>query len=308
MVRRLTHNEFIEKFMKQNSNAENIEILGEYVNNQTKIKCKCKICNYEWEARPSKLLMGRGCHNCNMNKRKTHEQFIREMLEINSDIEILGKYTNARTKVECKCKICNYEWKSTPHDLLSGRGCYTCYNNNMRGNSQRLSHEEFVKRLSEINSDIEVLGEYINNHTPIECKCKLDGHKWSPIPSNLLSNKGCPICNAPKGEKIIAKYFKEHGVEFKEQYKFINCRFKKELPFDFYIPNLNIAIEYDGEDHYKIFIRSNNQTYEEAMDRFIDRKIRDTIKTIYCEENNIRLIRIPYWEFDNIENILDKIF
>ena len=74
----------------------------------------------------------------------------------------------------------------------------------------------------------------------------------------------------------------------------------RELPFDFYIPDLNITIEYDGRQHYEII------DYFGGLDGFIDTKIRDTIKTIYCKENNIKLIRIPYWDFDKIEKILEK--
>ena len=69
------------------------------------------------------------------------------------------------------------------------------------------------------------------------------------------------------------------------------------MPFDFYLPQYNICIEYDGEFHYKMIME---------YDEFINQKIRDTIKTVYCKENNIKLIRIPYWEFNNIENILIK--
>ena len=46
--------------------------------------------------------------------------------------------------------------------------------------------------------------------------------------------------------------------------------------------------------------------YFGGLDGFIDTKIRDTIKTIYCKENNIKLIRIPYWDFDKIEEILER--
>ena len=79
-----------------------------------------------------------------------------------------------------------------------------------------------------------------------------------------------------------------------------------KLPFDFYIPSLNIAIEYDGEDHYMFVFRGKGDTYEKAFNRFIGTKVRDTIKTMYCKENNIKLIRIPYWDFDRIEEILEK--
>ena len=84
------------------------------------------------------------------------------------------------------------------------------------------------------------------------------------------------------------------------QYKFDDCRSKDKLPFDFYVLSKNIAIEYDGRQHYEII------EWFGGFDSFIEGKIRDTIKTIYCKENNIKLIRIPYWDFDNIEEILDR--
>ena len=297
MSRRLTHEEFMEKFYVKNENAENIEILGEYINSRTKIKCKCKIDGYEWEATPNNLLNGTGCHKCKSNKeKKTHKEFINELKEINDDIEILGEYVNNRTKIKCKCKIDGYEWKTTPNHLLHGQGCPKC------SRHARKTTEEFINELKQINDDIEVLGEYINDKTKIKVRCKKDRHEWKATPNNLLSGYGCPKCNASEGEKKIAKYLDSRNIEYKQQYKFNDCRSKNKLPFDFYIPSKNIAIEYDGRQHYEII------DYFDGLDGFIDTKVRDTIKTVYCKENNIKLIRIPYWDFDKIEEILEKEF
>lgn len=72
------------------------------------------------------------------------------------------------------------------------------------------------------------------------------------------------------------------------------------MPFDFYLPDYNTCIEYDGELHYKAV------DYFGGDDALSNTKCRDEIKTQYCKENNIKLIRIPYWEFDNIEEILNR--
>ena len=363
MVRRLTHEEFMERFYEKNKNAENIEILEQYINNATKIRCKCKIDGHEWETIPNNLLSNHGCPKCSGNAKKTTEEFKREMKEINKNIEILGEHINDKTKIKCRCKIDGYEWEATPSNLLSGKGCPKCYEN-----IKKLTHEEFINRMKEINNNIEVLeeytdnktkikcrckkdgyewevipnsllrgigcpkcagknkkttkdfkqeikeindnieilGEYVNARTKIKCKCKIDGYEWETRPDNLLGGKGCPKCNESKGEKRIGKYLDSKNIEYKSQYKFNDCRSKFKLPFDFYIPNLNIAIEYDGEYHYMIINIGKNDTYERAFNRFVEGKIRDTIKTIYCKENNIKLIRIPYTEYDNIEKILEK--
>ena len=364
MGKRLTHEEFMEKFYKQNKNAENIEVLGKYKGALTKIKCRCKIDGHEWEIRPNDLLRGQGCPKCaNNKKKKTHEKFINEMKKINENIEILGEYVNARTKIKCRCKKDRFEWEVKPNDLLNGCGCPKCADNiqnktteyfinelkeindnieilgeyisnkakikcrckidkyeweatpnsllsgqgcpKCSGNIKKTT-EEFKQEMKEINDNIEVLGEYVNNKTKIKCKCKIDGYEWEVKPNNLLKNHGCPKCNASKGEKRVSKYLDSRNINYIPQYKFDECRSKNKLPFDFYIPSLNIAIEYDGEDHYKVNKRSKNDTYEKAFNRFVEGKVRDTIKTIYCKENNIKLIRIPYWDFDNIEKILKK--
>ena len=300
----LTHEEFMEKFMEKNKNAENIEIVGKYVNARTKIKCKCKIDGYEWETVPNSLLNGTGCLKCydkrrNNTTKLTHEEFTNRIKEINDDIEILGEYVNNHTKIKCKCKIDECIWYAIPNSLLSNHGCPKC-KINKQIKEQTKTHEEFIQEIKEINDNIEILGEYKDGKTKIKCRCKIDNHTWYATPSNLLSNHGCPKCNASKGEKRIVKYLDNRNIKYKEQYKFKDCKFKQKLPFDFYIPSLNTIIEYDGEFHYKII---NNLG---GINTLIDTKIRDTVKTIYCKENNIKLIRIPYWDFDRIEEILDR--
>ena len=166
-----------------------------------------------------------------------------------------------------------------------------------------LTHEEFMEKFYVKNKNaenIEILGEYVNNKTKIKVRCKKDGYEWEATPKHLLNEVGCPKCNESKGEKRIGKYLDNRNIKYKPQYRFDNCRSKNELPFDFYIPSLNIAIEYDGMQHFEIIKHFG------GLDGFIDTKIRDTVKTIYCKENNIKLIRIPYTEYDNIEKILEK--
>lgn len=300
-MKKLTHEEFMKRFYEKNENACNIEILGEYEGNKIKIKCKCKLDGYEWETIPNSLLGGHSCPKCaGRMKNKTTEYFINELKEVNNNIEILGEYKSSSTKIKCRCKKDGYEWESIPNRLLRGGGCPKC-----AGNTKKTT-EEFKREMKEINSDIEIIGEYINDRTKIKCKCKIDGHKWEAKPNTLLNGHGCPKCNVSKGEKRVAEYLDGKTIKYKSQHKFDDCRSKYKLPFDFYIPSLNIAIEYDGEDHYKINKRSKNDTYKRAFDRFVGTKVRDTIKTIYCKENNIKLIRIPYWDFDNIDEILEK--
>ncbi len=114
---------------------------------------------------------------------------------------------------------------------------------------------------------------------------------------------GCPLCKISKGEMKINNYLQNNKILFKNQKTFHNCRSLKNnlLKFDFYLIDYNICIEYDGEFHYIPLF--NNEKYQENL---IKTQYHDKIKTQYCLDNNIKLIRIPYWEFNNIETILEK--
>jgi len=108
-----------------------IEIIGDYSGARKNIKCKCKICNYKWNALPTNLLKGKGCPNCKAMKTKerctkSHEDFIHEMKDINSDIKIISKYLHSHSKVKCQCLKCNNIWESQASSLLCGVGCPQC--------------------------------------------------------------------------------------------------------------------------------------------------------------------------------------
>ena len=112
---------------------------------------------------------------------------------------------------------------------------------------------------------------------------------------------GCRKESIP--ERTTRRILKKLGIPFIKQHKFEKCRHINELPFDFYIPSKKICIELDGEDHYRP-INRGKWDEDELMERFRDRQLKDSIKTEYCRTHRIKLIRIPYWEFDNIEYIL----
>src|SRR5258708_7205594 len=107
----------------------------------------------------------------------------------------------------------------------------------------------------------------------------------------------CKNCDSSKDEKRISEYLLNNNIKFETPYKgFKNCKNIRILSFDFYISKLNILIEYDGILHYK-------DKFNKPIE-FKKTKKNDKIKTKYCKDNDIKLIRIPYWNFDNIENIL----
>ena len=302
----LTHEEFMEKFYVKNKNAENIEILGKYEGSKTEIKCRCKIDGYEFETIPNRLLKGTGCPKC-AGKNKTTEDFKQELEKINSDIEVLGEYKGSNKKIKCICKIDNNIWFATPSDLLKGTGCPIC-GEKRRIDSQRLTHKEFINRIKDINNDIEILGEYINSRTKIKVRCKIDNNIWFALPTNLLREMGCPKCNASKGEKRISEYLDNKNIKYvHDKYYFKDLKNSKcnILRPDFIVEDKKIWIEYDGEQHFRV-VDFSSKNQKQAEDKFKETQENDKIKNEYAKKHNWKLIRIPYWDFDNIEKILEK--
>lgn len=106
-----------------------------------------------------------------------------------------------------------------------------------------------------------------------------------------------------KGELYIEEILQELNIDFEQQKRFKNCKNKRTLPFDFYIPKYSTCIEYDGEQHYKSI------DFWGGEERFTQRQLNDKIKDDYCNKNNICLIRIPYTKtkqeiFEIINNLM----
>ena len=304
MGRRKTHEEFIRDFYEKNIHAKNIEILSKYKKSNIKIKCRCRVDDYEWEVKPNDLLKGYGCPKCSGLIKLTHEEFVNKMKQVNFNIEVLGEYINSRTKIKVRCRVDGYEWSASPNNLLRGYGCPKC--------SKKIKNkttEYFKQELKKINSDIEILGEYKGNDVKIKCRCLNDNYIWYTTPSILLSGSGCPKCNISKGEKRIMKFLNNKNIMYiydEGYFKDLKGIGERLLRPDFIIEDRKIWIEFDGEQHFRI--KTFGRSKESAKEQFKITQENDKIKNEYAKANGWKLIRIPYWEYDRIEEILEKEF
>lgn len=139
---------------------------------------------------------------------------------------------------------------------------------------------------------------YTHSTKMVSILCRTHGI-YEQVAGSHLRGLGCPVCKNSKGETAIRTWLTTHNISFTTQHSFRNCMDKRELKFDYYVPAVNTAIEYDGELHYKSVSHFGGEEYLQAIQR------RDKIKTEYCVDNNIRLIRIPYWDLKNIAKILE---
>lgn len=290
-----------EKFEEEMKKLHpNIIIMSDYINNEEKVLCKCLIDNYEWFSTPRNLKL-HGCKKCSVIKQKLsitkpHNTFIKEMVLINPNIEILSEYKHSHSKIKCKCKIDNYEWETTPTSLLMEKGCPVCNKHYFRTN------DEFIKDIKILHPDIELLTEYINQSKKVKCRCNKDGCEWLTTPNNLLRSHGCPTCSQSSGEKRISKYLKSNNILYNAQkeYEGLVGLGNGLLSYDFYLLDYNLLIEYQGGFHdgsggsYRIQTKEDLKNQQEH-----DKRKRD-----FAKDNNIKLLEIWYWDFNNIEKIL----
>lgn len=270
-----------------------LTVLGEYKNNRTRVDVMCNVCGNTFSPKASSLYMGHGCPYCAGTVGKTTEQFVDEMSVKNPNVKILGKYRNSKSKIETQCLRCDYIWMPTPNTLLKGEGCPKC------SGLMRKTQDEFVQEMAEKHPTITVIGEYINNRTKVKCFCNKCKTYFFSAPHTMLSNgNGCSNCTTSRGENRIKEWLNDNGFKYNTQHIFEDCKDVRVLPFDFYIPSYNVAIEYDGIQHFE------PKDFFGGEESFNKLKEHDSIKSNYCVENNIRLLRIPYYRYDEIESIL----
>lgn len=276
-------------------------VMGRYINNKTKTTIRHVSCGNEYFVRPNDFLSSQSrCPFCYGNLKKTHTQFVQEVKEATGDaFMVLGKYVNADTPVEVLHLVCGHRFATIPDAFLRSRGCCS-----VCSGTKKKTTQGFVDEVIELVGDeYEVLGEYVNSKTPIKMRHSKCGETFHPIPNNFLKGSRCPRCRESKGEKAIMEYLRQNNIEYMQQYKFRDCRWKAPLPFDFAVfscGELVCLIEYDGELHYQaVDFYGGEEAHKLTLER-------DRIKTDYCRMRNIPLIRIPYWEYDNIQAHLDE--
>lgn len=242
-----------------------------------------------------------GCPYC-IGWNKTTESFRQELFNINPNILVRGEYIDVETSIECECLIDGTIWSPTPNSLLCGRGCPECGRIASNKNSTK-TNEQFLLELSHVNPDVLPLHDYIQAKTSIWVMCKKCGHQWRATPDGLLHGGCCQECSATPNEKKLGDILVQRGFKLERQKKYSDCRDQLPLPFDICLSEYNILIEYDGEQHYRP-VNFGGISDEDAYKNFLKTQCHDSIKTQYCEDNNIPLIRVPYWEKDDLEEFV----
>jgi hypothetical protein len=299
-MRKFTKEDFVKKAKYIHKNKYDYSLV-DYENSKVKVRIICKKHGI-FEQTPNAHLSNHGCSVCAGVTNSDIEDFIKKakFLYNNRYDYSLVKYINAHTKVNIICKKHGI-FEQTPNSHIRKNrkeNCPKCNNENI-AKRQVMSKKIFLNkaRLVHGNKYNYSLVNYKNSHIKIKIICKKHGvFEQSPF-KHLNEKQGCSICKSSKMENRTRKYLQQNNIIFEEQKKFKELT-RMRYDFCVLINDETILIECDGKQHYKPIKHFGGDK------NFIKTKIRDEIKNKFAEQKNIKLIRIPYTDFNKIEDIL----
>ena len=305
----------LSNFLKLETNGDVvIKDFQDAQNAHSPILLHCNSINLDYTKSANEITSGRYYIKSKMPDYKNPERLGIEYVKteaVKYGIEIVdSEYINNMTPLKFVClrhKDKGVQERTWSNIRKKKFPCKYCYYEDKLGNSWKSSvdtKERFEIASKELkNPFIDIIGEYKSAHNKIECKCLKCGETFYLRPDHIRRGIGHSGCNKSLGEERLEKYLKKHNINYIGQYRFGDCvRKERDMPFDFYLPDLNIAIEYDGVQHYEPVVKFGGE------EGFAELKLNDYFKTNYCIEHNIKLIRVPYTEYDSMEEFLNNYF
>lgn len=275
-----------------------------YTNMNEKLEYVCSCGNKDYKTLKS-FLKGARCEKCRYKRvsdaKTTTMEEIKDIFSKEGYTVVSEKYDYKDAyKIEYICPS-GHKGEMSLAKFNYGSRCPKCLRLRL-ADEFKLDIDEVRSRFADKGFTL-LTNNYINSNQKLGFICKC-GNEYEATMGNLRHIDGCPKCNIrSKGEFRVMNHLESTGVDYIPQFTTTKCKNIRPLRFDFAIIGNNgsvkMFIEYDGIQHFEPI------DYFGGEDNFLYVKKNDEIKNDYCNENDIPLIRIPYWEFDNIETILD---
>lgn len=285
-MKKITTEEFVRRSKEKHGTRYSYD-KSVYVGAEKNITITCKI-HGDFEQQANIHYMGFGCLNCSNNKKSDLSTFIIRAKAVHGDKYDYSEvnYSTNKTPVTIICKN-HGEFQQRPDNHINKKnGCLKCKHSDMYSNT-----DDFIMKANKVHDnkfDYSKV-EYINNKSKVTIICPVHGD-YVQTPHGHLAGYGCIQCYSrqSKPEKEIAKFLLDNNINFISEQRFNDCKNVYTLPFDFYLPDLNMIIEYDGKHHFKAI---ESWGGEDTLKRVQNN---DSIKSEYCKSNNIKLVRINY--------------
>ena len=232
-----------------------------------------------------------------VNMRKiTNQEFIDKVKEIyDNEYLFLEEYKTLNQPILCKHNIetCGHQWYIRPSNLIgkTKNTCPRCKKN------APITIDEFKNYVYEIEGDnykvlsseiVRMLDKIKFKHSVPEC-----GIEYDASPTKFKMGRRCPVCAQTRfsyAAKHIKSILDDKLIKYELEKKFSDCINSLPLPFDFYfeINDIKICIEYDGRQHFSpVDLFGGDEGFKRTH-------ANDIIKTNYCKDNGIHLLRINY--------------
>lgn len=262
----------------------------------------CNKCGYDWAALRKPLCNKGGCPVCckdirRIAKIKKNENWCLEVFK-SWDLQVIGEFNGKSKPIDVRCNVCGKQFRTTfNYQLASRSGCPDC----KRQNYFEEKSISFVQSLSCYNSHIIMIGKYSGIEKPTSFYCDVCNQFFTTTPHDLSKKWNCPNCTTNSVLETKTKQFiMDCGLNFETHKRFdgligVNGGM---LSYDFYLPQLQLLIECQGQQHVKpieIFGGESQFTIQQEHDKR---------KREYAEKNHYRLIEVFYYDVNNIEDIL----
>lgn len=275
-----------QKFNRLTALERDIEVTKLHSGTYWKCQCDCgNIVSVSLQRLQNGGTKSCGCYRkeiaCNITKKNLTGQKFGRLTVIKDS----GQRKDNRIIWECQCECGNITYVST-NDLTTGntQSC-GCYHKEQISNIARrdLTNQRFGKLIALYPTD-----KRVDNKVVWHCKCDC-GNECETASVNLTSGNtlSCGCIRYSIGEARIIKILEDNNINYQREYKFQDLGLYR---YDFYLPDYNRLIEFDGEQHFR----------DTGWGLAYDTKQRDQIKNNYAKSHNIQLVRIPYQERDKL--------
>ena len=264
-----------------------------YVDAPTKINIICRL-HGSFLQKPHDHLHGQGCPKCAGTQRGTAEAFIAGAQKVHGNLYEYSNvnYVNDLTKVSIVCKL-HGPFLQSPNSHRRGQGCPNCGKLEQARKLTKTT-EVFIAEAQKIHNNLYGYSKakYVHGNKKVIIICKVHG-QFLQVPNDHLKGAGCPICKNSKGEKLVARVLDYLNISYQREVSFPDLLGDiNQLRFDFAVFKNNklfCLIEYDGSQHFMY-----KKGFHPSRVTFMLQKKYDRLKDTYCNQHNIRLIRISY--------------
>ena len=294
-----------------------------YVNYNTPVLIHCNTCGKNFYQKPSYHYYIKDCPFCLKEKRQNEQKNIVLKYTTKEAIEMIRNvhgdkygydkviYKGRNKKVTLFCKECNQYVDVIFSSLLKGSGCPICARKRQR-KKLIMSNEEFIRRSKKLfgnNTYNYDLCNYDGYYSKVMLKCNIHNRVFEQTAGSHLSGCcGCPSCINHLTENKIDHLLKLYNIKFDRETTFPWLIYKSYMRLDFYLSEYNIAIEYQGEQHFYP-INFNGVSEDVMLNDFEESQKRDILKKQLCKDHGIEICYISYDEKidESLFNILLKI-